>query len=84
MNKKESTWEATLQKTVNAKILKKLKNKSEAQQTLAVNNCNAENIIRNICKTNSNKKIFRKIDDWLNILTKVPIDRVREVLYNIE
>ena len=24
------------------------------------------------------------IDEWLNNLTKVPVDRIRDVLYNIE
>ena len=51
---------------------------------LKVNNSNSECIIRNICKSNANKKIFKVIDDWLNIITKVPIDRIRDVLYNIE
>lgn len=45
---------------------------------------NCENIIRNICRANTNKRIFKVIDDWLNQLTKVPIDRIRDVLYNIE
>ena len=45
---------------------------------------NCENIIRNICKANQNKRIFNLIDEWLNQMQKVPIDRVRDVLYNIE
>ena len=45
---------------------------------------NCENIIRNICKANQNKRIFKLIDEWLNAMQKVPIDRVRDVLYNIE
>ena len=45
---------------------------------------NCENIIRNICKANQNKRIFKLIDEWMNTMHKVPIDRVRDVLYNIE
>ena len=45
---------------------------------------NCENIIRNICQANQNKRIFKTIDQWCNAMQKVPIDRVRDVLYNIE
>jgi len=45
---------------------------------------NCENIIKNICKTNQNKRIFKIIDEWLHQITKVPIERIRDVLYNIE
>lgn len=45
---------------------------------------NCENIIKNISKANQNKRIFKIIDEWLNNLTKVPVDRIRDVLYNIE
>lgn len=45
---------------------------------------NCENIIKNISKANQNKRIFKLIDEWLNNLTKVPVDRIRDVLYNIE
>ena len=84
VQKKQSSWESTLQKIVDTKILKKLKNKVEATQMLRVYCSNCENIIRNICKANQNKRIFNLIDEWLNQMQKVPIDRVRDVLYNIE
>ena len=45
---------------------------------------NCENIIKNISKANQNKRIFKIIDEWLNNLQKVPTDRIRDVLYNIE
>ena len=45
---------------------------------------NCENIIRNICRANGNKRIFKIVNEWLNAMQKVPIDRVRDVLYNIE
>ena len=45
---------------------------------------NCENIIKNISKANQNKRIFKNIDEWLTNLQKVPIDRIRDVLYNIE
>lgn len=84
VNKGSSTWEAALKQTVDQKILKKLKNKEDATQMLRVYCSNSENIIRNICKANQNKRIFKIIDDWLNQMQKVPIDRIRDVLYNIE
>lgn len=84
VNKGTSTWEAALKQTVEQKILKKLKNKEDATQMLRVYCANCENVIRNICKANQNKKIFKIIDDWLNQMQKVPIDRIRDVLYNIE
>ena len=50
--KKASSWENQLQKTVDTKILKKLKSKNEATQMLRVYCSNCENIIRNICSSN--------------------------------
>lgn len=51
---------------------------------LRVYSSNCENIIKNISKANQNKRIFKIIDEWLNNLSKVPVDRIRDVLYNIE
>ena len=51
---------------------------------LRVHGSNCENIIKNISKANQNKRIFKIIDEWINNLQKVPIDRIRDVLYNIE
>lgn len=82
--KNKSSWESQLKKLVEGKVLKKMKNKQDATQMLRVYCSNCENIIRNICKANQNKRIFKIIDEWLNMLTKVPIDRIRDVLYNIE
>ena len=84
INKKLSSWESQLSKIVDSKILKKLKNKSDATQQLGVYCSNCENIIRNISKANQNKRIFKIIGEWINNLQKVPIDRIRDVLYNIE
>ena len=84
VNKHASSWEAQLKKTVDGKILKKLKNKNDATQMLRVYCSNCENIIKNICKANQNKRIFKIVDEWLGMLPKVPLDRIRDVLYNIE
>ena len=51
---------------------------------LRVYSANAENIIVNICKTNSRKHIFQIIHSWLDTFDKVPVDLIRDVLYNIE
>ena len=69
---------------MDGKILKKLKNKNDATQMLRVYSNNCENIIKNICKANQNKRIFKIVDEWLTMLPKVPLDRIRDVLYNIE
>ena len=61
-----------------------MKNKGDATQMLRVYCSNCDNIIRNICKSNQNKRIFKMIGEWLNYLHKLPIDRVRDILYNIE
>ena len=82
--KRSTSWEIQLSRTVDTKILKKLKNKNDATQMLRVYCSNCENIIKNISKANQNKRIFKLIDEWLNNLTEVPVDRIRDVLYNIE
>ena len=69
---------------MDGKILKKLKNKDDATQMLRVYSSNCENIIKNICKANQNKRIFKIVDEWMAMLQKVPLDRIRDVLYNIE
>ena len=78
------SWQKALQKVVDTKAVKKLRNKAETTQMIKVYASNAENIIQNICKTNRNKRIFAIIEDWLHILHKVPHDRIRTLLYNIE
>ena len=50
--KQSSSWENQLKHTVDTKILKKLKNKSDATQMLRVYCSNCENIIKNISKAN--------------------------------
>jgi hypothetical protein len=52
VQKRQSNWEVQLSKTVETKILKKLKNKNDATQMLRVYCSNCENIIRNISKAN--------------------------------
>lgn len=64
--------------------MKKVNNKDETTQMLRVYSANAENIILNICKTNSRKHIFQIIQSWLENFDKVPVDLIRDVLYNIE
>lgn len=84
VQKSASTWETQLRTTVENKILKKLKNKNDATQMLRVYCSNCENIIKNVCQANQNKRIFKLVDEWLTQLQKVPLDRIRDVLYNIE
>ena len=66
--KRQSSWEINLSRTVDTKILKKLKNKTDATQMLRVYCSNCENIIKNISKANQNKRIFKIIDEWMNNL----------------
>jgi len=84
INKKQSNWEEQLLKTLGEKMLKKLKNKTETTNLLRSYCSNCENIIRNICRANQNKRIFKIISEWINALQKVPLDKIRDVLYNIE
>jgi len=51
---------------------------------LHVYTANGENIIQNICKTNHRKHIFQLVQSWLENITRVPVDLIRDVLYNIE
>jgi hypothetical protein len=64
--------------------MKRVNNKVEIVQTINVCSTNAENILSNICKTNSRKHIFQIIEGWLDVLDQIPIDLIRDVLYNIE
>lgn len=79
-----SSWEEQLKAIVAEKSLRKLKNKEEAMQMLRVYSLNCENIIRNMCKANQNKRIFKLISEWLVNLKSVPMDRIRDVLYNVD
>lgn len=49
---------------------------------------NAENIMRNIIKmqqsNGTKKRIFTIMTDWLNTISTVTNEKVRETLYNIE
>ena len=56
-----SSWEVNLHNIVEQKLAKKVNNKDEITQMLKVYCANAENIIVNICKTNSRKHIFQII-----------------------
>jgi len=81
---KANQWSATLNKIIDAKMLKKVKTKGEAVQLIKVHIQNSENILRNMIRQNSKKKFFMMIGDWLNILHNIPNEKLREVLYNIE
>ena len=68
--------------------MKKPKTKGEAVQLLKVHMQNAENIMKNIIKhyqgAGDKKKIFTTITEWLNTITTVTYEKIRETLYNIE
>lgn len=61
-----SIWAQNLQKTVEQKAIKKLKNKGEIVQMLRVNLANADNIIKNICKANQKKRLFTLVNQWVS------------------
>jgi len=86
--KKGNYWATNLQAIINAKMVKKVKTKGEAVQVLKVHMQNSENIIRNIIKTQqahgAKKRIFTLMTDWLNTITTVTNEKIRETLYNIE
>lgn len=65
-------------------MLKKVKTKGEAVQLLKVHIQNSENILRNLIKQNTHKKLFALIGEWLNMLQSIPNERLRDILYNIE
>ena len=77
-----------MQQIVNAKMLKKVKTKGEAIQVLKVHMQNAENIMRNIIKVQQSngtkKRIFTMMAEWLNQISTVTNEKIRETLYNIE
>ncbi len=85
---KQNYWASSLQTMISAKMIKKVKTKGEAVQTLKVHMQNAENIIRNIIKVQQSngtkKKIFNLMTEWLNAISTVPNEKIRETLYNIE
>ena len=51
---------------------------------MRVHIASAENIIRNMIKANQKKKLFSNINDWVNSISNIPNERIRENLYNIE
>lgn len=69
-------------------MLKKVKTKGEAIQVLKVHMQNAENIMRNIIKVQQSngtkKRIFTMMAEWLNQISTVTNEKIREMLYNIE
>jgi uncharacterized lipoprotein YmbA len=81
-------WASQLQTIINTKMVRKLRTKGEAVQLLKVHMQNSENIIKNIIKMQQSnggkKKIFIMMSDWLNTITTVTNERIRETLYNIE
>jgi hypothetical protein len=86
--KSQNYWATTLQQIVNTKMLKKVKTKGEAIQVLKVHMQNAENIMRNIIKlqqsNGTKKRIFTMMTDWLNQISTITNEKIRETLYNIE
>ena len=82
--KKGNFWASNLKKTIDAKIHKKLKNKGEVTQLLRVHQASAENILRNLVKANSKKRIFNQINEWINQISLTMNEKIRENLYNIE
>lgn len=81
---KASKWALRLKEQVSQKAQRKLKTHSETCALLKVYCSNMENIIRNIAQANQSKKLFEVIGDWMNQIQKVPVERIRDVLYNIE
>jgi len=87
---KKSTnyWASSLHTMISSKMVKKIKTKGEAIQTLKVHMQNSENIMRNIMKVQqavgAKKRIFTMVGDWLNTITTITNEKIRETLYNIE
>ena len=69
-------------------MLRKVRTKGEAIQLLKVHMQNAENIIRNIIKmqqsNGTKKRIFTMMTEWLNQISTITNEKIRETLYNIE
>ena len=69
-------------------MVKRVRTKGEAVQLLKVHMQNAENIMRNLIKMQQSngvkKRIFTLLGDWLNGITTVTIEKIRETLYSIE
>ena len=83
-SKNSNQWATNLSKLLDSKMLKRVKTKGEAVQLLKVHMQNAENILRNLIKANARKRFFAMINDWLNLITNIPNEKMRETLYNIE
>lgn len=77
-------WVLNLKKTIDTKISKIIKNKSEAVQMLRVNIENEENIIKNIIKANQRKQFFNVLNLYITRMPLFPNEKIRETLYNIE
>ena len=80
----QNSWLSKITEVVNLRMHKKLKTHEETIAMLKVYCSNSENIFKNIARANQSKQIFKVISDWLNQIQKVPVDRIREVLYNVE
>jgi len=79
-----NVWIQNLKKAVDGKIVKTIKNKSEAVQMLRVNIENSDNIIRNIIKANQRKQFFIVLNMYVTKMPLFPNDKIRDTLYNIE
>ena len=79
-----NSFSQRLHKAVMTKALKQINRRGECLSMLEVYCSAQENILRNICKSNNNKKLFKTVQDWLNQIKKVPISRIREVLSRLD
>lgn len=86
--KSNNYWANTLQQIASQKMVRKVRTQGEAIQLLKVHMQNSENIIRNLIKmqqsNGAKKKIFSLMGDWLNTITVVTNEKIRETLYNID
>ena len=80
----KNVWIENLKKAVNTKIVKTIKNKSEAVQMLRVNIENSDNIIKNIIKANQRKQFFVVLNLYIQKMPLYPNEKIRDTLYNIE
>ena len=81
---RSNVWISNLKQTVESKLAKPIRNKTEAVQMLRVNLENSDNIVKNIIKANSRKQFFTVLSHFIQRLPLFPNEKLRDVLYNIE
>jgi len=79
-----NVWIQNLNKSVDEKIMKPIKNRAEAVQMMRVNIQNSDNIINNIIKANQRKQFFVILNEYIQRLPLYPNEKIRDTLYNIE